>query len=92
MSKCAIWKFPLEIVDEQFVDVPGDWIPQYAEKQGVAVCLWAVVEPEKPKSTKSVVIVGTGQPFDSSLLETHQYVGSVQQMGGALVWHIYASK
>lgn len=49
------------------------------------ITLWAEVEPEAPRVSRTFRIVGTGQAFDPTGLD---YVGTVQAESG-LVWHVY---
>lgn len=57
------------------------------QKQGNNTCVWALVDPEESTEDITFHIVGTGNPADhvNDLL----YVGTVQQAGGALIWHVF---
>lgn len=83
----TIWKFPLEVVDEQLVDMPeGSEILAVQVQLGVP-CLWAAVTPDAAKVKRCIATYGTGHPMKSRAAD--QYVGSYQLQGGALVFHVY---
>ena len=56
------------------------------QKQGLNINMWVL---QTTKSTKfeerKFRVVGTGHPFDENL----KYVGTVQELEGALVWHYF---
>lgn len=84
-----IWKYPLEITDEQFIDVPLGSEPLSVQIQNDQLCIWVGVPNDgRPTKEQPIRIYGTGHPVDSLLKD---YVGSVQQAGGALVWHVFWS-
>lgn len=81
-----IHKFPLEIVDTQFVFMPGVSRILSVQVQHGRPCLWAEVDPSKPKIRRMIFIVGTGHELPKGY---KTFVGTVQQLDGRLVWHIY---
>lgn len=95
----TIWKFPLEIVDEQTIEMPAgskilcvdtqgrDQIAEGGGMAGAAAFMWAVVDPKAKKNPLKVFIHGTGNPFED--LHRKEYIGTFQQHGGALVWHVF---
>ena len=83
----AVWKFPLIIVDRQFVQMPELAIPLFVAEQYGALCLWAEVNPDAISEAVEIAIVGTGHP---KIEYGWGYIGSAICEGGALVWHIYA--
>jgi hypothetical protein len=80
----AVWKFPLGLVKEQRIDIPGPWEPLLVADQGGTVCLWASVTPGGHVRSHRIVMVGTGWEFDSAGLEP---LGSV--VAGPYVWHFW---
>lgn len=56
--------------------------------QPEAIMLWALVDdsPGNPRVWRSFEVVGTGHQTPAPPL---LYVGTVQFMGGALVWHVF---
>lgn len=83
--RLTIWKYPLEITDEQFVDVPRGAAPLTVDFQGDQLCMWAYVDPGNEKSRMRVHIYGTGNPIPPGRAET--YVGTASNDG--LVWHVF---
>jgi len=82
--KKTIWKYKLDIVDEQFIEMH-----QYSKllsvaMQGNELCLWAVVEPERDMGTVQIRIFGTGNPVYFGSLP---FLGTVQE--GRFVWHVF---
>lgn len=84
----SIWKYPLAIADEiQEIDMPiGAKILTVQIQRGVA-CMWALVDPEAEKTKRAFKIIGTGHPIKVDV--TLDYIGTVQQLGGTLVWHVF---
>jgi len=84
----TIWKFPLTITDHQTITVPRSFMPLTVQFQGPVLCLWAMVDPNEAMNIDplNIYIVGTGNPGPP---EDAQYLGTAQQSGGALVWHVF---
>lgn len=80
-----IYKFPLEITDEQFITAPKDSVPLSVQFQKRQLCLWMIKGTSVPTLFK-VYIVGTGNPFDKT---NKKFVGTAQELDGRLVWHIF---
>jgi hypothetical protein len=80
-----IWKFEIELVEDQELHVPGILRPLSVQMQGETLCLWGVVEPGKPNVVRHVRVVGTGHPFPD---ETEcEHIDTVQVDG--FVWHVF---
>lgn len=83
-----IYKYPIEIQDEQVVLLPtGAKILTVQTKSGKAF-LWAMVNPTMPNDMAVTIrIFGTGHTIqDADRLE---YIGTIQMCGGALVFHVF---
>lgn len=81
----AIWKFAIPFI----YDVLSFEMPRGSQGLTVQVqrgipTLWALVDPNAPKTTHEFRIVGTGRMFDPSGM---RYVGTFQD--GNFVWHVY---
>lgn len=67
-----------------------------AQVQYGSIMVWAEVDTDAEKVKYEIVPVGTGWPLDAPdkqcILDTHQYLGTVQLAGGTLVFHVYAKK
>jgi hypothetical protein len=81
-----IFKYPLQITDEQHIEIPGQPIFLSAQFQGDQLCLWALVFPDNPKVLHTFRIVGTGHPLPDDM---GFHIGTVQQPGMPLVWHVF---
>lgn len=85
----TIWKFPLRFpADVQTVAMPRRSEILSCQLQDSTPTLWAVVDPEEPTESRTIRIFGTGH----TLPEQHailSYIGTVQMIGGALVWHVF---
>ena len=86
----TIWKFPLKIVNDQVIEVPQGAVILTAQAQHDVACLWAVVESDRPTVGRHIYIRGTGHEIADA--QDGDYVGSVQLLGGGLVYHIFAGK
>lgn len=84
----TIWKFPIDITDQQSVEMPDGARILTVQVQGGEVCLWAEVDSTAPKMRRTVYVFGTGHPLSPDL--SADYVGTIQIRGGALVFHVYA--
>lgn len=84
MATRTIWKYELEIVDEQVIKVPRGAKFLSVAEQGGKLCLWAEVNPAEAAVGRGVTIVGTGNPlFDG----VGSFVGTVVMP--PFVWHVY---
>ena len=87
MGKRTIWKFPLEVMDEQTVPMPdGAKVLSVGLDADGALCVWAVVDPDRPRVGKSFRIYGTGNPVPADLSEVG-FLGTV--LMPPFVWHVY---
>ena len=50
------------------------------------VCLWFLLDPEKPKVDRTFRVIGTGWEIEETNLK---YLGTVLEDEGAFVWHIF---
>ena len=81
----TIWKFPVHVTDEITLTMPCDAEPLCVQVQGQGVYLWALVSADAPNAERRFRWVGTGHPVDFA----GRYIGTIQQMGGALVFHLF---
>lgn len=82
--RCTVWKYALEITDEQHVVMPwGAELLHVAEQNG-KIALWARVITAQPEVRRLILIRGTGHPIDFQ-----PYVGTVVTAHGRLVWHVF---
>ena len=81
----TIWKYKLDIVELQFVNMPLNSKILTVMMQDTQLCLWAEVLPDIPTEDRTIEIFGTGNPMDYTV--NRKYIGSVND--GVFIWHIY---
>lgn len=79
-----IWKFPLEIKDRNYVQMPAVAQILSVQMQNGVPCIWAMVDPHSEKITRTFLIYGTGHPI-SPLKK--KYLGTTQDP--PYVWHVF---
>ena len=81
----TIWKYPLELTDQNAVSMPlGSHLLCVAMQHGVPT-LWALLNPEAVRAHRIIRIVGTGHPMPD--WPGAAYIGAVQV--GDFVWHVF---
>jgi hypothetical protein len=95
----TIYKYPLDIRDEQTIVMPElveDGVVVALKHQILSVevqrgqpCLWAMVDTERPSSSRSILIKGTGH--DCGNVIRKDYLGSFQLelVNGVFVGHVF---
>ena len=85
MSK-KIWKFTFPVTNRSDIPMPKGAKLLSVQRQDGDICVWALVDPVAPTETRRFAVYGTGQlvPDDPGA-----YVGTVQQLDGRLVWHVF---
>jgi hypothetical protein len=85
----TIWKFPLEIADEQFIKMPSGAKILCCQMQDEIPCLWAIVDPTTTAAEQRIIrIIPTGGPVDVFAgQQTLRYIGTVQER--VFVWHVF---
>ena len=96
-----IYKYQLEITDQQIIEMPKGTELLSAQFQGKNLCVWALVSPdyEVKKGVKQYGfrIFGTGHEIDVEIEDPSEnsnegrfkFLATVQQFSGDLVWHIF---
>jgi len=86
--RSKIWKFPLEVVDVQEVEMPSGAKLLSVDCQQGCLCLWALVDLDRATKERHLIeIIGIGNPIES---HHRSFIGTVQM--GAFVWHIFQRK
>ena len=83
----VIYKYTLEIIPHQEIEIPGfEHILDIAE-QGKDICMWVVCDPEKEHIKVPIHIAGTGQepPFEYP----RHHIKTVVMQSSPFVWHVY---
>ena len=84
-----IWKFILPIEYKYGITMPTNSEILTVQTQGNDICIWALVYPEHGKVIRTFEVFGTGHPIYSDMGIERRYIGTVQMIGGALVYHIF---
>ncbi len=87
--KRTIWKFTLQLKEEQTIRIPSIHEILSVQVQGDTICLWAIVYPDEKPVDKRITICGTGHdcPFPTRAA-AWCYIGTVQT--GHYVWHVFS--
>ena len=87
MRDRRVYKYKLEITDQQFVKLPEDAEILSVNAQGMDLVLYALVDfPIGQAISRVVRIAGTGHPIIGNV---GQYVGTAMMREGQLVWHVF---
>ena len=84
----TIWKYELEVTDEQVISVPVEAQALAVQVQGGKPCIWALVDSEAERRHRTVYIHGTGHEVSLGA-QSGRHLGTVQLAGGALVFHVF---
>lgn len=57
------WKFALQVVDEQAVEMPADAQILHVGLQSGAPCMWVPLDADAPRIPRTIRIHGTGNPM-----------------------------
>jgi hypothetical protein len=87
----TIWKFPVRATDAQTVSMPEGAEILTAQFQGETLCLWAMVDSEKPKQERVIEIFGTGNPVWVDMGVQRKFIATAQMPTMPLVWHVFES-
>lgn len=80
----VIWKYVLELTDEQKVEMPSGALILSFQRQGDNLCVWCLIDLSIPKVYRTLRIHGTGHQN----IESHErHVASIQD--GSFVWHLF---
>ncbi len=82
----SIWKYPLEVSDVQTLVMPSSAEILAVQVQNGKPCLWARVDPDAPKTDRTIITHGTGHAVSE---ETGEYIGTYQLEEGQLVFHAF---
>ena len=81
----VIYKYPLEVTDDQFINIPKNFQILTVQVQNGCPCLWVEVDPESPVVYAHIVIIGTGHPIHND--DEMKYIGTFQLESGSFVGH-----
>ena len=83
-----IWKFSLEVTDEQIIEMPENALMLDIKTQFGKPCMWALVNPDAEKVKRKFYTFGTGHDVkvDSSIL---RHLGTYTMDNDRLVFHVF---
>ena len=82
----TVYKYDLEIVYEQTVQMPAGAVVLTVQMQHDRPRIWVRCDPSKPTVDRKFYTHGTGHRI---MDVTAQYVGTYQTHNGALVLHVF---
>ena len=85
----SIWKYEFKVTDSFSIDMPKDAEVLCVQVQGNRPVMWAVVDPKEPTEPRKFRVHGTGHPI---LTDKINYIGTIQEAGGSLIWHVFESE
>lgn len=86
--KKTVWKYPLMVTDEQYIEAPANAHLLTVQWQHTMPCIWALVDPTNPLERRKILITGTGHERED-LAGFVNYIGTFQINGGLLVFHVF---
>jgi len=79
----TIYKYPLEINDQQTVNLPSSARLLTVQVQNGVPCLWALVDTADRESPRLIQMFGTGHPSETAGV----YIATFQF--GPLLFHVF---
>lgn len=80
-----IWKFELRLIGSQMVPIPADAEILSVAVQRGNICVWALVDPDKPAQVREIEVIGTGHPMEAGV--SRKFIGTV--VIEPFVWHVF---
>ena len=81
-----IFKYQLPIEHLSSIEMPMGAQVLTVQSQNGGGCIWALVNPEAETVKRYFETYGTGHPVPEA---TRTYIGTYQQSGGSLIWHVF---
>lgn len=85
-----IYKYPIPIIDKFVIEMPLDSKILSFQMQNELPMIWAAIWENSLTEERKFSIRGTGHDIDMDFVK--QYIGTVQQFSGNLVWHLFEMK
>lgn len=89
MNNQTIWKYPLEVTDEQIIYMPSGADILAVQTQDDTPNLWVLVHIGEVPEPRQIHTRGTGQPLQGWEGVGPSYIGTYQLMRGGLVFHVF---
>ncbi len=84
----TIWKYQLAVGAENRFGMPRGAEVLTVQIQHGQICLWAIVDYEARQEERAFHVAGTGHELPSTVGHVN-YIGTVQEAHGQLVWHVF---
>ena len=81
----AVWKYEIQVEDEFTVEMPRLAQVIHVAVQDNRPCMWALVNPAQPPTTRTFHVHGTGHRVDPQMV----HLGSFLLLGGNFVGHLF---
>lgn len=89
--KKKIYKYPLEVQDEQVVMLPTGAKILTVQAQNDRPCLWTLVNPTAPNDMAVTVrLIGTGHEIQD--IDSLEYISTFQTVNGRFVLHAFVKR
>lgn len=85
----SVWKYELEVVGRQYVDMPEGSVILTVQDQYGKPCIWVEVDTKASLNKRVFETFGTGHPINEDLSIERKYIGTYQLEGGSFIGHVY---
>jgi len=82
----TIWKYELETIDSAQIVMPKERRLLTVQVQRGIPCLWALVDPDSPRETVTIITKGTCHLIYAPV---GHYIGTYQLDDGSLIFHVF---
>lgn len=82
-----IHKYPLDFESGLILTMPAGAKILSVQLQRETMCVWALVDINQKDVERQFIICGTGHSLGDN--PPGEFIGTVQTMNGALVWHVF---
>ena len=82
-----IWKYLVEVTDEQVIEMPAGAKILTVQMQRDIPHIWVCVGPHNKTELRQIRIYGTGHNVSNP--ENLKYISTFQMRGGSLVFHAF---
>lgn len=83
----TIWKYPLAITTEQWVQIPRGAEILSAQLQHGTLCVWTRVDVNAEKVNRVIWVHGTGHEIEAT--KEPKFIDTFQMDGGSLIFHVF---
>lgn len=85
----TIYKYELEVIDIQEVELPEDCKILSVQVQRGKVYLWALINIVRPLSKRTFRMYGTGHRIEFDVVDKLNYISTFQLQNGLFVFHVF---